>query len=214
MNSESPQRPSPDSLDWLAFRYIADEMSTDERASFELRLAEDQLAREAVALVVEVAQAVSVVESAACAEHLAGKSSPVVVTRADGRTWLTAFGWMIVGSIACVTVLFVAEQWSKHQRVPVRQIARSTGDDSPPQLAIVWSETRRATEADSGESLDATGEGAEFPAGARDDVSDEPAWSDRCPDAFRDALMDDRGRREVEDLPASSSRRACGRLTR
>lgn len=181
MNPEStPPTPlaPPDSLDWLAFRYIADEMSADERETFESRLAEDQTAREAVALVVEVAQAVSLVEPAVCDERVSGKSPPVIVARADGRTWLTAFGWMIVGSLACVAVLLVAEQWSKQRVDQVRQVARSTGDDSPPQLAMVWSETRRAAEPDNSASQDAASEGTEFSLEAHDDLAEEPAWSD------------------------------------
>ena len=38
----------------LAVRYVDDELSSDEMAAFESRLAQDQAAREAVALAVEV----------------------------------------------------------------------------------------------------------------------------------------------------------------
>lgn len=55
--------PSPDDLDWLAFRYLAGEMAADETARFEEWLAADQAPREAVARAVEIAQAVVVLES-------------------------------------------------------------------------------------------------------------------------------------------------------
>ncbi len=45
-----------DDLDWLAFRYISDELAESERDSFEQMLAEDQAAREAVACAMEQAQ--------------------------------------------------------------------------------------------------------------------------------------------------------------
>ena len=50
-----------DDLDWLAFRYISNEMTGAEAESFEQRLADDQSAREAVARAVDLSQAVSAV---------------------------------------------------------------------------------------------------------------------------------------------------------
>ena len=44
---------------WHAFRYIADELSADETEQFEARLADDQVAREAVARAVELSQAIA-----------------------------------------------------------------------------------------------------------------------------------------------------------
>lgn len=46
-------------LDWLAFRYVAGEMTDAETLDWEERLATDQTAREAVAAAVELCQAVS-----------------------------------------------------------------------------------------------------------------------------------------------------------
>src|SRR4051794_32674415 len=50
---------------WLAFRYVAGEMTGDEAASFEERLGRDQSAREAVAEAVELAGAVFLATSLA-----------------------------------------------------------------------------------------------------------------------------------------------------
>ncbi len=49
---------SENSIEWQAFLYITDELSGDEAEKFEERLADDQAAREAVARVVEIEQAV------------------------------------------------------------------------------------------------------------------------------------------------------------
>lgn len=178
MNLESLKQPPPDSLDWLAFRYIADEMSADERELFESRLGDDQSAREAVARIVEVTQAVSLVEAAASDQRTLERSSPVVIARADRRTWLTALGWMTVGSIVCLAVLLSADQWSKQRFGDVRQIARSTREDVPPQLAIVWSETRRTAEPEDGASSGASSDGVDYSSEVREDLAEEPAWTD------------------------------------
>src|SRR5262245_34308227 len=47
-----------DELHWLAFRYVAGEMTAAEEESFEQQLADDQEAREAVAQVVELNEAI------------------------------------------------------------------------------------------------------------------------------------------------------------
>lgn len=52
-----------DDLPWLAFRYVTGEMTADEEARFEQRLADDQAAREAVEQAVELHEAVRMVSS-------------------------------------------------------------------------------------------------------------------------------------------------------
>jgi hypothetical protein len=53
-----------DDLNWTAFLYISDELSAEERAAFETRLADDQAARDAVCRAVQMTGAVhSVLES-------------------------------------------------------------------------------------------------------------------------------------------------------
>jgi ferric-dicitrate binding protein FerR (iron transport regulator) len=47
-----------DELDWLAFQYVAGELTADEEEQFERRLAEDQTAREAVERAVELKEAI------------------------------------------------------------------------------------------------------------------------------------------------------------
>ena len=55
-----PHEPEPD-LHWTAFLYISGELTPDESSSFEIRLADDQEAREAVTEAVELAGALAVV---------------------------------------------------------------------------------------------------------------------------------------------------------
>ena len=57
-------RPESEVLDWLAFCYVSGELDGDERTAFENRLADDQVAREAVARAVELTEAVAVIEDA------------------------------------------------------------------------------------------------------------------------------------------------------
>lgn len=54
-------QPESDSLPWLAFQYLAEELSPTERAAFETRLGEDQAAREALAAAVELTMATQAV---------------------------------------------------------------------------------------------------------------------------------------------------------
>ena len=46
--------PSESNLDWLAFCYLAEELSVEDRMAFESQLEHDQLAREALARAVEL----------------------------------------------------------------------------------------------------------------------------------------------------------------
>jgi hypothetical protein len=55
-----PEQPESD-LHWTAFLYVTGELGPDEASSFELLLADDQLARDAVAGAVELAGALAVV---------------------------------------------------------------------------------------------------------------------------------------------------------
>jgi hypothetical protein len=86
-----------DELDLLAFRYVAGEMTPDEAAALEARLADDQTARDAVSRAVGLAQLVAsaappVVEPASPA----GKSS---------LAWAAPLAWMAIGAAAAVVAI-------------------------------------------------------------------------------------------------------------
>ena len=123
MNSKTPQE-----LDWLAFQYVADELSAPDRAAFEERLETDQAAREAVARGVELSLAVQ----AAYREDALG------VAARDRLIGKSSRGWWSVAVAACALLALIA----------VSQFTRNAGEawrragTNDEQLAIAWSETR------------------------------------------------------------------------
>jgi hypothetical protein len=74
-------------------------MSEAEVAAFELRLADDQAARESLARAVELTQVVATAESL----------EPVVALRSPSSSWTKRLAWMAIGSAAS---LLVALLWS------------------------------------------------------------------------------------------------------
>ena len=80
--------------EWLAFRYIAGELSSEETAAFEAELETSQVAREAVARAVELTQAVAKAEShdVELVESAARK--------ARDRPWYHGIGWIGAGAAA------------------------------------------------------------------------------------------------------------------
>lgn len=80
--------------DWLAFRYIAGELSAEDVAAFEMELETSQPAREAVARAVELSQAVAIAESQQV--ELVGSAG-----RRSGRDyWSYGFGGICAGAAA------------------------------------------------------------------------------------------------------------------
>ncbi len=124
-------------LEWLAFRYIADELTDDEKVAFEERLLTDQSAREAVAEMVRQTQLVSEAYSAAAA----GMVSPASSTRRwhDVVSLRSAVS-LCSSLVLLVVVLLTVERWTESDsfsRFTVDNIPRSTED-----LAYAWAETR------------------------------------------------------------------------
>jgi len=141
--SHPSSSPAPDEpLSWLAFRYVANELTDAEAAQFELRLENDQAAREAVAAAVELTQTMAWVER----EETPAPLSTVAGTE-HGRRYLAAFGWLLAGSLACLVGLTIVNHFRG---------ARVGEHEGMRQLALAWSETRRDAEfADGGVFLDA-----------------------------------------------------------
>jgi len=114
-------KPTEHNLDWLAFRYVSGELTGDETESFELRLADDQAARDAVASAVELSQAIVAAESLA---------SPVISPAAALRkSWSTHIAWFACGAAACLLVV-LALNFAGQQRE----------SSVSPVLANRWSE--------------------------------------------------------------------------
>jgi hypothetical protein len=80
--------------EWLAFRYIAGELTGDELTSFEAELESSQIAREAVARVVDLSQAIAIAES-----HQVELVEAASRT-ASRKSWIYGIGWIGAGAAA------------------------------------------------------------------------------------------------------------------
>lgn len=139
--------PNYDDQAWLAFRYVADELTAEEASTFELRLAEDQAAREAVAQAVELSAAVKL----AIGETIQSPEPVVCVAEARGfwsqKAWLQPAAWMAVGAAACLAavVCFYRPDMDENQPVVAVVDGGEEVEDSPAgSLAMVWAESRHS----------------------------------------------------------------------
>lgn len=153
-NSKTPDEFAAADLDWLAFRYVANEMDADELTAFETRLGEDQAAREAVARAVELGYAVATVSLNH--EVIAGSSvSTAEVAASANRGWLKPFAWMSAGAAACLVAVLLSHEL----RPSTSEVAKSANptnatvsDTRSLKLAEVWNQVRQS--ADENESQD------------------------------------------------------------
>jgi hypothetical protein len=146
-----------DELDWLAFRYVAGEMTADEEERFEERLARDQLAREAVDHAVELNEAIRLVAS---------ESAPVIASRVrhsgsrEGRAIRRSMAWG-TAALACLA-LVACLVWltsGSHQGPVARGDRESQGPEFSPsslqdRTALAWAGLRHERH---GQSLSAEG---------------------------------------------------------
>lgn len=104
--------------DWLALRYVGDEMSADERAEFEALLADDQAARESVAAAVEIFAAIPLALNASVPQSASSVGTPSNVPvefavaaefvrpqTARRRVWLQRAVWSSIGAAACLVAV-------------------------------------------------------------------------------------------------------------
>ncbi len=131
-------------LDWLAFRYIANELSGDELDAFERRLASDQKAREAVAQAVELTRAVAAVGGEAPARPTPAFRAAAVWRRMGVAARLC---WTTVAVSACLA-LVLAYQYYRGTGPATVVRPEAPGQDEagvlgrhPDELAIAWSRT-------------------------------------------------------------------------
>jgi hypothetical protein len=120
-------------LNWLAFQYIAGELSHRECESFEQRLTRDQRAREAVAEAVHLAQCTVVAEA-----ELA-QVSPVATSNSSvwGRNLC-----VVLSTASCLALFVATHGMPGPERVfrPEQAISRTA--NGLHELAIIWSESR------------------------------------------------------------------------
>jgi hypothetical protein len=107
-------------LQWLAFRYVAGELSGDEAAQFEDRLDQDQQAREAVAAAVELTEAVVA----------SGADRPRVLPMR--RRFRATAMWTFASAAAAACIAVVV--WHGDSGRPA-----STARESAQDVALTWS---------------------------------------------------------------------------
>ncbi len=122
-----------DELTWLAFQYVAGELSTADADLFEERLADDQAAREAVAQAVALFHTVCAVEAAEPVVALAGAPLRERDSRRVAVIWRVALGTAAAALLA-VTLNF--NLWNRTSP-DAKNVAAVT-----PALADAWSALR------------------------------------------------------------------------
>jgi len=160
-------------VDWLAFRYVSEEMTAEEATQWELRLADDQTAREAVASAVELLQAVRELPQESWPSPLV---APISSGSSDSsthlphrprmpRTW--KLGLSAAAAAAMVIGVFAVSQVLPPGGSPALQPLEV--DD---ELATAWSLTRASSAVESVEdtSTDVTTAVDEWPASPDVDV--------------------------------------------
>jgi hypothetical protein len=155
-------------LDWLAFSYAAGELTSAEAEQFELRLADDQPAREALARAVELCQVVAAAEV-----HSDYAVAPAAKAHA---TWNDRLAWMAIGGLAS---LLLALLWSgvvgpTWHTAKIHSFSRQN-------LASAWTETRQeiATVREAGywPTLASVADDSSAATSTLDDANDEaPSW--------------------------------------
>jgi hypothetical protein len=116
--------------DWLAFRYVAGEMTPDEVAEFEGLLGENQPAREAVAAAVQLSQTVEL-----AATKVQPDSKPLVVTSPSGRSalsWRQRIVWASIGAAASLFIAWGLQSWRDAGHPALRS------QDDLAGLAVQW----------------------------------------------------------------------------
>ncbi len=153
-------------LSWLALRYICGELSDAETAAFELRLDEDQAAREAVARAVELAGAVVSLPRDA-SQILPAPRRPLVATVPR---------WILAIAASALFLIALRSVWHDRSHPTAKPAAPSAA------LALAWSGVHEDEDktADLLEWLDAAPQGVETHLAAVDTAtvsdSDVPDW--------------------------------------
>jgi hypothetical protein len=128
---DQDDRDGLDELDWLAFRYVAGEMSGEEAATFEFRLADDQYAREAVSRAVGLTQRLADAKSPGRDNWpTGGIAAAVNQTKMPFRGQVArAIGWMAVGAAAASLAFCLVWPLGSGSIEPTQQRAARKGTD-------------------------------------------------------------------------------------
>lgn len=169
MNPEPQSNPLQD-LDWLAFCYVSDELDVEARADFEMRLQDDQAAREAVACVVGECQMID----RAC-------SLPSPRRAVGATTEATSSLWRVPAALlAAAAAIFILVAVNQPDSTP--PIATASADE----LADAWASTLVSLEpdefeefvADEYQALGLDNDDDSWMFAALDDLTDEDELAD------------------------------------
>lgn len=124
----------PNHLQWLAFRYVAGELSTEEALALEARLLEEPQLREAICQAVELAQGVSQAQAAPVKK---------VPRTSLTRGMVERLTWAMVGAVAATLFLVLWDGGAVlnyDQAVVLRsEPYRLAGPEAPPN-SVEWAE--------------------------------------------------------------------------
>lgn len=125
------QNPTETDLDWLAFRYISGEMAANEADQFELLLADDQNARDAVVRAVELSQTILLSQTTP-------QTAPIGFLSAVTKSWMQHLAWVST-SVAALLLVVLA--------LNVNRTASVSESDS---IASAWAESSAEPVSDPG----------------------------------------------------------------
>ncbi len=143
MNFDTPTPadglPAVRDWDWLAFRYVAGEMAADEAGQFEGCLAEEQVAREAVAAAVMLLQAVPLAGDDETAARTGQETRPTVPADKP-HNWRQKLAWAGVGAAASAAVILATTgNHPIRHRADRSASAANTASADVDNLALTWS---------------------------------------------------------------------------
>lgn len=162
MNRDSRQ-PEPDaspSLAWLAFCYIADEMTATEKSKFEFRLKDDEQAQQAVVDAVQQTQwiAASQIAASQSSQPQPTTASPTTVGLPSQPSAAPTRSLARAGLLVAIaaSLLFVVIRWNGQPSLDspspsaVDQVAANeiAGETQSEDLAIAWADTLVALDDD------------------------------------------------------------------
>jgi hypothetical protein len=129
-------------LDWLAFRYLAGELSATELLDFESRLGADEAARSSLSDMVELTLALSAAGPAFQREPCATAPADTTARRPNRR--IRARSIWLAGVLACSAVVLVAawSVWPGPHHIAPRTAGTTNWNDESLKLAVIWNEAR------------------------------------------------------------------------
>lgn len=126
----------PEDLDWIAFQYVANELSEQDAASFEAQLADQQAAREALATATQLLAGLKSLETSPQG-ITAGPSQPVrSITLSKTRQW----SLVSLAALLLIAVTFVLNQ-PTHKTTPATLAQTEPSQEDLEDVLNLWTES-------------------------------------------------------------------------